>query len=887
MKKIHVLKGIFGLGLGVFLLLSFSSNPPNGRTEGPGEGSCANCHGGGAYSGTVSISGIPTTIEANTTYNVQITINASAGSPAAGGFQLMALNSSNNNVGTLMVVNGAETGIDTEGGRTYMEHRGPKSFAGNNVTWNFDWKAPSGPNNEQITFYFIGNMVNLNNNTTGDVPVTGTFTGTLQGAADPLSVEVEIENSIDCFGGNTGSLMAVPTGGTPPFSYAWSNGMSGQTITGLGAGTYTVTVSDNAGMAASGSKTLTQPSALNIFEESIEPFTCTAPATVSVNANGGTPGYTFSWSNGNNGTTGTVWPNQLPLTITVMDDNNCTSNLVLNNLPADTLSPIAQAQGGTLTCSKPSVNLSSAGSEQGPCINYLWTGPGGFSSNEENPLVNDPGLYTLTVTNTCTGCTSSAQATVIEDKLQPLIIIDIPTDTFTCSTPFLAINACFSQGVGYTWSTQNGSILFGADSCIVGVDQPGDYFVSLSNPTNGCTLQMEVTIAGIGAPRIFVDSLRNLLCHGDTNGYVGLSVHWGLSPYEILWPDSSMLLIRSDLAAGQYIVTVTDDAQCQVVDTIMISQPVPINLNLDVSHETAPDADDGMAIVNPVNGNPPYAILWSTGDSTNIISGLAPGSYSVTVTDSLGCSRNLSFVISPYGCSLEISADVTDVACHGEETGSITLHVTNTEGSYTITWDNGAAGDQLDQLTAGTYSVEVVDSLGCSALGTYVINEPDAIVISLDSLNDVSAPGNEDGGIFITVNGGTGSYAFEWYNDKGVLVGNTEDLMDVPPGLYEVCITDENDCTECRSYTIQVNVTETAWMEYVKLFPNPVRDWLTIQLPAEGFFSVQIMSSLGQTYFQAARSRTLQISVDQWPTGMYIVRLFDMNGNVGSVRIVR
>lgn len=887
MKKLHVLKTLFGLGLGAFLFLSYSSNPPNGHTGGPGEGTCANCHGGGSYNGTVSITGIPSTIQANTIYNVQITINASAGSPVAGGFQLMSLNGSNNNAGTLIVVNGAETGIDTEGGRTYMEHRVPKSFSGNSVTWNFDWQAPNGPNNEQITFYFVGNMVNLNNNTTGDMPVTGLFTGTVQGAADPLFVSVDYENDIDCFGGSNGSLTAFPTGGTPPYGYVWSNGMMGQTISGLPAGQYTVTVSDGAGMTATGSYTLEQPPALVVFEDNIDPFTCNAPAMVYLNASGGSPGYDFEWSTGANGQVSPVWPHQLPVSVTVTDAKNCTSIFIISTLPADTLSPVAQAQGGMLTCSVPAINLSSSGSDQGSCIAYEWSGPGGFSSFEANPLVNAPGDYTLTVTNICNGCSATAQTIVIEDKTLPTITINFPIDTFTCSVKLIEIDACFSQGTGYAWTTQNGIIAYGADSCVLGVNQPGDYTLIHSDPTNGCTSVTLVSVGGTGAPQITLDSLRNVRCNGGTDGYAAIAIHWGASPYTLLWPDSSMLLIRNDLAAGQYIITVTDDAQCQVVDTIMMSQPVPINLNLDVSHETAPDADDGMASVDPANGNPPYAILWSTGDSTNTISGLAPGSYSVTVTDSLGCSRNLSFFISPFGCSLEISADVTDVACHGEETGSITLHVTNPEGSYTISWDNGAAGNQLDQLTAGTYSVEVVDSLGCAAQGSYVINEPDAIVISLDSLNDASAPGNEDGAIFITIIGGTGSYAIEWYNDKGLLVGNTEDLIDVPSGVYEVCITDENDCTECSSYTIQANATEPVWMENVKLFPNPVRDWLTIQLPTNGLFNVQILSSIGQTYYQATQNGTVHIAADQWPTGMYVVRLIDIHGNTGSVRIVR
>ncbi|MBK7343428.1 MAG: hypothetical protein IPJ06_10265 [Saprospiraceae bacterium] len=175
---------LLGVVLCTILFFSNSSNPPNKRTGAPGDdGTCADgCHGGGGFSGTVDISGLPSTIQAGQVYTITLTATATAGSPSTGGFQILALNEANQNVGDLIVTNGAETGTNTQSGREYMEHRGDKTYSGNSVSWTFNWQAPNGPNDEEITLWFVSVMANNNMENSGDNVITNTFTGTITGA---------------------------------------------------------------------------------------------------------------------------------------------------------------------------------------------------------------------------------------------------------------------------------------------------------------------------------------------------------------------------------------------------------------------------------------------------------------------------------------------------------------------------------------------------------------------------------------------------------------------------------------------------------------------------------------------------------------------------------
>ena len=158
------------------LILAFSSNPPNGRTGAPFDGSCSGCHAGGAQNGTIEISGVPDEIMLGTTYPLEVKLAITSGTASRGGFQLVAVDQNNANAGSFSNL-GGNTGTNSSGGRTYFEHSGAKNFGDNDeLAYESDWTAPEGMGVSEVTFYYVANFADGNGSTSGDRIVTNATT---------------------------------------------------------------------------------------------------------------------------------------------------------------------------------------------------------------------------------------------------------------------------------------------------------------------------------------------------------------------------------------------------------------------------------------------------------------------------------------------------------------------------------------------------------------------------------------------------------------------------------------------------------------------------------------------------------------------------------------
>ncbi|MCF8238144.1 MAG: SprB repeat-containing protein [Saprospiraceae bacterium] len=875
---------LFGVLFCTILFFSNSSNPPNARTGAPGDdGTCATgCHGGGSYQGGVDISGIPTSIQAGQTYTVTLTTTATSGSPVVGGFQILALNSANQNVGDMIVTNGAETGTNTQGGREYMEHRGAKNYSGNSVSWTFDWQAPNGPNDEDITFWFVSVMANNNGQNNGDNVVMETHTGTIFGAPDPLTISLDSKMDVSCFGGNDGTATVSTNGGTPPITITWSNGQTGPTATGLIAGGYQVQATDANGQTVSISEVIIhQPALLTLAITSETPITCVGPATITVGADGGTPGYDYLWSTGTPGAT-EILNDGNTVFVSVTDQNGCTTSIDVTPV-VDIDPPIVSASGGTLTCLEPSVVLQVSANSPCGIYTYSWTDPSGnFFSNDSAPVVTEPGVYSVVVTDVCNGCTAMASATVVQDTDLPDIIITGMVDTITCLQPIIEIDLSVFPNVSYLWTTVNGVIAFGANEPTVGVSKGGQYTILLTDTTNGCTSTQDITVTQINAPVGIIDSTAMPLCFGQANGYAGLSATGGLPPVVFTWPDSSHLQIRNDLSAGSYIVTLMDSIGCTDTLIVVISQPTALLANIGSAPESAQGADDGSAWVAPSGGTPGYTVLWSTGGTTDTITMLAPGMYQATVTDANGCTNVKSTTVQAFGCALTGIVSHTDVDCFGDSTGIAVVTWLNEVGAVSIEWSTGDTTAQIENVPAGEYIVLLTDEGNCTFSDTITIGQSSEIVVTIDSIQDASGPGMNDGGIFISVSGGHPPYSFGWFFDKDLMVGMDEDLTGVGAGTYLLVI---HDSTDCMITVEDIEIQELSalhqpdWSDEIHVFPVPMQEDLSVQLPRQGVYTLRLMDSRGMIQqTQINRTTQTRLSVQDLPEGAYWLIIQDESG---------
>src|SRR5206468_1480268 len=193
----------------------------------------------------------------------------------------------------------------------------------------------------------------------------------------------------------------------------------------------------------------------------------------------------------------------------------------------------------------------------------------------------------------------------------------------------------------------------------------------------------------------------------------------------------------------------------------------------------------------------PYSYLWSNEATTQDLSGLAPGTYSVTVTDAKGCTATQSVTIAQPAAALAVGETHVDVNCFGGSTGAIDLTVRGGTAPYSYLWSNAATTQDLADLTAGTYSVTVTDAKGCSATQSVTIAEPAAALAVGETHVDVNCFGGSTGAIDLTVTGGTAPYSYAWSNES-----TTQDLAGLAAGPYSVTVTDAKGCSASQSVTI-------------------------------------------------------------------------------------
>lgn len=1096
-----------GLMLGVLVWLANIANPPTGKTGAPFDnGICNECHDGsnpGGFDGTVTIDGMPGTVEANTTYPLVITLTPTAGSPVRGGYQLVAVDGNNANAGDLTAANG-QSGTEFFSGREYIEHRGTKNFTGGGpASWNFNWKSPVTAAGNTIKFYFIGNFTNGNNNTSGDHPIAVSSTYSFNGPP-PLTVSITNSNNVLCFGGNTGSASAEADGGIAPYTYFWSNGQSGQNAVNLTAGTYTVTATGASGSgSATASVVITQPPILNASASVSGILTCVnTSVTATANVSGGTPPYSFQWPNGN-----TDNPTQLTTpgthTVTVTDDNGCTRTAaanVVSNLspptavagpagmitctqPTDTLNgtgsssgnnfsylwtasgggnivsggttlfpvvnaagtytlkvtnsvngctstasttvsssiqpPTANATGGQITCVDTSVMLtvttnaspatfSWAGpngyssSQQNPVVNmagiytvtvtntadgcsntatasvtpnnsapsvsatgglltcaitsdtlgansnaqgatfawtgpnnfsstqqnpitntagtytvvvtnpangctgsatasmnqnitppgasatgetitcadtiaqlnattnansaaYSWVGPGGFASGAQNPTTETPGVYTVTILDNSNGCTATATATVNENTTPPTASATVPGN-LNCNTTSLQLNGtASSQGANfsYLWTTSNGNIVSGETTLTPTVDDAGQYTLRVTNANNGCTATTSVTVNQSSAVGAGINNVAHVSCNGGNNGTATAAGSGGSGTYTFTWSTGANTATANNLPAGAYMVTVADSENCTATASVTITEPAPLATNAAATGETALGANDGTATAAPTGGTPAYSYLWSTGGTNATITGLAPGSYTVTVMDANNCTAVQTVTVNSFNCALTATISSTNVTCNGAGDGTATVTLSGAAMPVNYLWSNGDTSAIATNLTPGTYTVDITDANNCPAELSVTISQPPQLLPNASSTNQTGV-GQNDGTATAQPTGGTPSYSYAWSNTE-----TTQTITGLAPGTYTVTVTDANDCTAVQTVTVNAfNCTLTAGISVAPVSCFGGNDGQATAVPAGTTQTVTYIWSNGGT------TNTL----NNLTAGIYTVTLTDAAG---------
>jgi gliding motility-associated-like protein len=499
------------------------------------------------------------------------------------------------------------------------------------------------------------------------------------------------------------------------------------------------------------------------------------PATIGVTNSGGINPYIYTWSDSlGSGTSYKVTPSSTTIyTVTVSDNcqQTATSSVIVtvaNNLSVN-ISPANPA-----ICQGSSVILTASGG----AANYRWSSSPGLSDTTGSVVTAIPAsTQTYTVTGTSGGCSAVANVTV---KVNPDPTISISASANPiCNSTSTTVTA--EGAYIYSWSGSSGT----TNSVIVAPTEITTYTVT-GTDINGCSGTADMTINVNPNPRLSITASANSICTGDS---ATLTVN-GANTY--LWSNglgNSNLVTVFPTSTTSYSVVGTDGNGCPGAASLTVTvNPLPVAQILS-SRQATCGLDNGSATAT---GGASY--MWNNGQATSTISGLAPNTYSVTVTSAMGCSSSNTLTINNIA-GPTVTADFTNENC-GHANGTVISMPAGGTQPYSFLWSNGATTQNINNLPAQTYTLTVTDANSCMATASVTLTNiagPSLLIAGFT--NETCTSGN--GSITVHAINGLPPFTYLWSNgDTTATAGNLH------AGTYTCTVTDSNHCTAENAKTI-------------------------------------------------------------------------------------
>ncbi len=590
-----------------------------------------------------------------------------------------------------------------------------------------------------------------------------------------------------CNGACTGIISTITTGGSPAYSYLWEpTGQSTAKIKNLCAGTYTLYASDKNGCIDSATVvTLTQPMAISAGL-TISEATCngTCDGKAVANVSGGTPGYTYNWNGGVTQTTDSITGlcANANDSMRVNDANGCSSSVFFGVTQPPILSTAIKSQNTSCVACNGNARVIVHGGT--PPYVYSWNTSPVQSTDSASNLC--PGTYTVTV--------KDADSCVIT---QPVTIVPTVTITITSSATGLS---CFGSCNGtasanasggnppYIYSWSNGQTTSTASNLCAGT-----YYITVHD-NGGCTNSDSVVFSN--PPQLAGStSQTNISCNGACVGTAEDTVTGGTPPYTYLWSNGQTTSTASGLCQGVNTVKVTDFNGCSIINSVTITEAPPLASNPTVFQPTCKFAN-GYIKVSPTGGVGKYTYLWNNGSTKDSIGSLFAGTYTVTITDSLGCNHAFAIALSNSSGATLVSY-IKKMTCWTLCDGSDSVAVTAGTGPYSFSWSTGSTTSSISGLCAGPYICTITDGNGCLTSESDTIKKPKPISPGI-TVQNVSCNGANDGSISLGVSGGNGGYSFTWAPN----VSTTSTANNLIPGTYTITIGDSKGCD--TAFTVKI-----------------------------------------------------------------------------------
>jgi gliding motility-associated-like protein len=667
---------------------------------------------------------------------------------------------------------------------------------------------------------------------------------------------------------NSASLSASATGGVnlSPYQYNWNPGGGSGTPVSVtppitpGNYTYVVTATDYCSQTATDNVVVTVSNNLSISVLPLNPFICLG-GSVPLTASGSATSYSWSPNIGLSATTGaTVTANPASnQTYTVTGSNGgCTGSTQVTVNVGTSLNITVNPNTPSI-CPGANVALTASGGST-----YSWSPSASLSSSTGTTVTASPTsttIYSVTGTD-ASGCTGSTTVTV---NVSPITASAVSTDE-NCGhangTATVTAGGNCSSSFTYLWNT---SPVQQTATTATGLSF-GTYTVTVH--CGGCSTTTTATVNNLPGPSVSIPTVVNATC-GFANGSATPIVIGGVSPFTYQWNSSPVQYgqILSNVIAGTYNITVTDANQCTAMNTVTIPNIAGPTTTISNIIPATCGLTDGSATAVPNGGTPLYSYLWSSipQQINQIAQNLAPGNYTVTVSDANSCTATTNVTISETG-GPAASTTSTDEICD-RANGTATVVPSLGSGSYTYSWSTTPTqvGSTAINLAAGSYTVTVDDG-SCTVTSTVnVMNIPGptaGFTVHPQILTIL------DGPVAFTNNSSGNIDTWQWTLGDGSTSSGTEfshHYDDLGTFLVTLIVTDDNGCKDTAQDTVLVKEIFTLYIPNVF---TPNGDGLNDLFTPYGLsvdpdnFSMQIFDRWGNMVFNT--NKWLVNSAEAW-----------------------
>jgi len=629
-------------------------------------------------------------------------------------------------------------------------------------------------------------MCSITENYTITEPVTLTATAT-------------INQNVSCNGGNNGSATIFPVGGTYPYTYLWSTGDNVQTVTNLPAANHTCTVTDANGCSVLVPVNITEPIQPIQLSVTQTPSSCfnLADGSINLTPTGGTLPYAFNWYNSANQMLSQHVEDPINLLsdsylVNVTDANGCFDTISINVTEPNELLITNGVVTDVLCNGNNTGEIDIA--VTGGTLPYIYNWNNGNTNQDlTNGVANN---YTVTVSD-LNGCSDTESYTINQPEL-PLSASSINENVLCFGDNTGEIDLTVDGGtLSYTYAWNSGEMTQDLSAI-----NSGNYSVLITDG-NGCQLNYSTTILQPSAPISIVYSVNNVTCFDSLNGSVLANVSGGTQPYDYQWSNGAEVILADttanpqNLPAATYLLIVTDTNNCILNQSIEVTEPDKLVLSLTTIDVLCKNDNTGSVDLSVTGGTPGYVYQWSNTYTTQDVTNLLAGDYSVVVSDGNGCLDSISAQIFEPNELLTMAINKKDVLCFSESTAWANATVNGGVSPYSIVWSNGDTNFLTDSLIAGVYTATATDNNGCIVNSGTVINEPLTAVSFTYSVSDATCFNALDGGIDFTPQGGTTPYTFIYgdtlLNQYNNLV-NSYSISNVHAGTYYARLIDGNGC---------------------------------------------------------------------------------------------